>query len=170
MKTIPIEESEAHGSRILYHDLFTNGIVYLDVGLDLRQVPAELLPYAKLFGQCLLQMGTETEDYVKLSQRIGRLTGGISPSSFVSTVRNGDGVDDTVAQLFLHGKATTARAGDLLAILQDVLLTVRLDNAERFRQIVLRGKANLESGLVPSGHSVVDGRLRATFTAAGLGD
>ena len=52
----------------------------------------------------------------------------------------------------------------MLDILHDVLSTVRLDNAERFRQIVLRAKANLESSLVPSGHSVVDGRLRAAYT------
>ncbi|MCP4418231.1 MAG: peptidase M16, partial [Chloroflexi bacterium] len=42
-------------------------------------------------------------------------------------------------------------------------LTVSLDNQERFRQMVLRAKAGLESGLVPSGHSVVNRRLRSYF-------
>ncbi len=169
IKTIPIAESEAHGCRIFYHDLFTNGIVYVDAGLDLQQVAGELLPYAKLFGQCLLQMGTETEDYVKLSQRIGRLTGGIYSSDYVSAIHNDSGISGSVAQLFLRGKATAARAGDLLDILRDVLLTVRLDNQERFRQIVLRGKANLESGLMPGGHSVVDGRLRSAYQRGRVG-
>jgi hypothetical protein len=88
IKPIPLVRHEVKGSMVFTHDLFTNGIVYLDVGFDLHQVPGQLLPYAKLFGQSLLQMGTETEDYVKLSQRIGRLTGGIYATSYLSAAYN----------------------------------------------------------------------------------
>ena len=55
---------------------------------------------------------------------------------------------------------------DLFAILKDVLLSVRLDNKERFRQMVLEAKARLEHELVPSGHQFVDLRLRAPFSEA----
>jgi hypothetical protein len=108
-------------------------------------------------------MGTEREDYVRLAQRIGRSTGGIWPASFTSLIR---GTDRGAARLILRGKATTAQAGELLAILADVLLTVRLDNQERFRQIALEDKANAEAGLVPAGHRVVNTRLRALFNEA----
>ena len=163
-KTIPIERSELQGSRILFHDLFTNGILYLDLAFDMHQAPAELLPYVKLFGQCLTQIGTETEDFVQLSQRIGRLTGGVYASPYIAA-KGGD--EQGVAKLILQGKATVARAGDLLDIMRDVLLTVKLDNQQRLKQMVMRAKANMESGLIPSGHSVVDGRLRAGFNVAG---
>ncbi|MEJ2750563.1 MAG: insulinase family protein, partial [Anaerolineae bacterium] len=69
-KTIPLAISDLHGSELLYHDLFTNGIIYLDLGFDLHTLPADLLPYVKLFGRALVEMGTEPEDFVKLSQRI----------------------------------------------------------------------------------------------------
>ncbi len=86
-KPIPLAvEDLAGGGRVLYHDLFTNGIVYLDLGLNLRALPAELLPYVGLFGQALLEMGTETEDFVRLSQRIGRSTGGISDGTLIAPV------------------------------------------------------------------------------------
>ena len=160
VKTIALEIDDAGDCPVYYHDLFTSSIIYLDLGFDLHTVPAELLAYAKLFGQCLVQMGTESEDYVKLSQRIGRLTGGIYPSTFVSARRDDDA---GVARLFLRSKATVARAPDMADILRDVLLTVRLDNRERFRQIVLRAKAGLESNLIPGGSSIVDGRLRAAY-------
>lgn len=164
VKTIPIDVAEAHSSRLLYHDLFTNGIVYLDLGFNLHVLPAELLPYVKLFGRSLLQMGTETEDFVKLSQRIGRKTGGIYTSSFVSDVQESE-ISST--WLFVRGKATAEQSEELLAILRDVLLTVNLDNQERFRQMVLEAKARKEASLVPSGHSIVDTRLRAHFSEAG---
>jgi Zn-dependent M16 (insulinase) family peptidase len=53
---------------------------------------------------------------------------------------------------------------DLIEILDDVLLTVNLDNRERFKQIVLRAKAGSESSLVPAGHVVVNSRLKAHFS------
>jgi hypothetical protein len=155
-KLIPLAVQPINGVPVLYHDLFTNGIVYLDVGFDLHTLPQEYLPYMGLFGQTVLEMGTETEDYVKLSQRIGRKTGGVWPSSLLSKVY---GADKTTTWAFWRGKATVGQAHELLAILRDVLLTVRFDNQERFRQIVLEEKASQESGLVPSGHAFV--RLRA---------
>ena len=85
IKVLPIETVEENGSKILYHDLPTNGVAYLDVGFDLHALPAEYLPYVNLFGRALLELGTETEDFVKLSQRIGRRTGGIRPSLYTST-------------------------------------------------------------------------------------
>ena len=61
----------------------------------------------------------------------------------------------------LRGKATTAQAPAMLDILRDVLLTVRLDNQERFRQMVLEAKAGAEAQLSPAGHIVANTRLRA---------
>jgi Zn-dependent M16 (insulinase) family peptidase len=161
-KLIPIEVSEAQGATVLFHDLFTNGILYLDVGFDLKALPQDYLPYAGLFGRLLLGMGTDAQDYVKLSQRIGRETGGIRASTLTRNTRSGD----AATWFMLRGKATADNATKLLDILRDVLLTARLDNRERLRQIVLEDKAGLESGLVPSGHSFVYGRLSAGFTEA----
>jgi Zn-dependent M16 (insulinase) family peptidase len=163
VKTIPSEVGDAHGARLLYHDLFTNGIVYLDLFFDMHSLSPDLLPYAKLFIQSLTEMGTETEDFVKLSQRIGRTTGGIYPSSFLASKRDDP---EGLAWLTVHGKATMAQAPAMLDILRDILLTVKLDNPERMRQIVLKNKARSEASLVPSGHSIVDRRLRAGYTTA----
>jgi Zn-dependent M16 (insulinase) family peptidase len=162
-KIIPLAQLERSGTRILYHDLFTNGIAYLEVGFNLHTLPQEYLPYVPLFGRALLEMGTEEEDFVALSQRIGRKTGGIQPDSFTSVIRE---TNQGTAWLFLRGKAMMAQTADLLAILRDVLLTARLDNHERFRQIVLEEKAGQEAMLVPGGHNMVDTRLRAHFNEA----
>jgi Zn-dependent M16 (insulinase) family peptidase len=163
IKTVPTEEGEEGGTRVLYHDLFTNGVVYLDLGMNLRTLPQEFLPYVTLFGRALLETGTATADMVQLSQRIGRATGGIHQQSLTSALR---GRSVGAAWLFLRGKAVPEKAGELLAILEDVLTSARLDNRERFRQIVLEEKASREAGLVPGGHSVVNARLRAQFNEA----
>ncbi len=162
-KTIPISVSEEKDTKVVYHDLFTNGIMYLDLGFDLHSLPQDLLPYVNLFSRALLEMGTQTEDYVKLSQRIGRKTGGIRAANFTSLVKH---TDRATAWLFLRCKGTPAQADDLFAILRDIITTVKLDNPDRFRQIVLQEKASREGHLVPSGHAVAYTRLKSHFNEA----
>jgi presequence protease len=163
VKPIPLEIGELHGSKLLTHDLPTNGILYLDLGFDLHSLPADLLPFVGLMGRALLQMGTETQDYVALTQRIGKSTGGVRAEVLASAIRESQ---NSALYFFLRGKATTDKASELLAILQDVLLTAKLDNRERFKQIVLEDKAGAEAGLIPGGHLVVKNRLSARFSEA----
>jgi presequence protease len=162
-KTIPIEVGDLHGAQLITHDLPTNGIVYLDLGFGLHSLPADLLPFVGLMGRLLLQMGTDTQDYVALSQRIGKNTGGIRSGTLLSTIR---GSENSALYFFLRGKATLDKAGELFDILKDVLLTAKLDNRERFKQIVLEDKAGAEAGLIPGGHIVVKNRLSARFNEA----
>jgi presequence protease len=163
IKRIPSELLDDASSRILYHDLFTNGIFYLDVGLNLHTLPQEWLPMIPLFGRALVQMGTAREDFVRLSQRIGRTTGGIHPDWFSASVHQSR---QAAAWMMLRGKSTVAQASDLMDILQDILLTVRLDDHERFRQITLESKAEMEAMLAPAGHRLVNRRLRSRLGEA----
>jgi Zn-dependent M16 (insulinase) family peptidase len=163
-RTIPIEEIQVQDTKVLYHDLFTNGIVYLDLGFDLRAMPQELLPFTEIFAHALFEMGTETEDYVKLSQRIGKSTGGIHGTSVTATVQ---GSRESRAYLMIRGKATVGKSTEMLNIIRDVLLTTKFDNRERLKQMVLEEKAGLESGLAPAGHRFANTRLRAQFGGTG---
>ncbi len=163
-KQIPIAVHDHRGVPLLHHDLFTNGIVYLEVGFDLHALPQELLPYLPLFSRALLEMGTTQESFVQLLQRIGRKTGGLHPATLVSRMNKSE---STATWLMLRGKAMLAQAPDLLAILRDILLTARFDDRERFRQMVLDEKASREAALVPRGHGFVSARLRSRFDEAG---
>lgn len=159
-KVIPCAVTNLCDTRVLYHDLLTNGIIYLDVGFDLHTLAAELLPYVPLFGRALLETGAGNDDFVRLSQRIGRSTGGIRPQRWTSTIA---GSAASTAWLSLRSKALPGQTRELLSILRDVLGRARLDDQARFRQLVLEEKASLESRLVPAGSSYVDRRLRANL-------
>ena len=162
-REIPIDVDKLNGARVLFHDLFTNGIVYLDAGFDLHALAPELLPYVNLFGSCLTKMGTKEQHYVKLIQRISQKTGGIWHTTFTSTTSDGQGA---AAWLFLRGKSTVDQAQELLDIFQDILLTAKLDDKDRFRQIVLEAKAGEEAGLVHMGHIIVGNRLASQLNEA----
>ncbi len=166
-KDIPLTHYSQQDVRVLYHDLPTSDIIYMDLGFDLHTLPQELLPYVPLFARALLEMGTEKEDYVALSQRIGRKTGGISTNRISSAARERS---EAAVWLLVRARAVPAQTDEMLGILRDMLLTLRLDDRERFRQIVLKAKAGKEASMVPSGHSMVNLRLRGAFNEADWAD
>ncbi|MBT8042104.1 MAG: insulinase family protein [Pontiella sp.] len=158
IRTIDRNEVKRHGAAVVTHDLFTNGILYLDLGLDLHGLEQEDLPYVSLLGSVLLEMGTKEQDYVSLSQRIAMKTGGIYGTPFISALENSK---TGVTRFFLRSKCMIDQTGELLDILRDVLLSTDFSNKERFRQIVLEHKSELETAIVPRGHSAVMSRLKA---------
>ncbi|TNE47786.1 MAG: peptidase M16 [Deltaproteobacteria bacterium] len=160
-KELPIDVSDHEGTSILYHDLFTNGIVYLDVGFNVQTLPQEWIPYMPLFGHALIEIGTHTENDVEIAQRIRRRTGGIW-TSMLNSARHDD--PQGVTNMIIRGKATVEQAPEMLNILHDLLNTVNFDNPEKFKQMALRAKANRESGLLPGGHGIVNTRLRSHFS------
>lgn len=163
IRRIPSEHQKFGSSAVLFHDLFTNGILYLDLGFNLHVLPQEWIPYMPLFGRALTETGTQTESFVQLLQRIGRTTGGIRHTTLTSARRQSG---DSIAWFFLRGKAMIPQTSDLLGILKDVLSGARLEDQDRFRQMALEEKARLESRLVQAGHAVINSRLRARFNEA----
>lgn len=163
IKTTPTESMRLVDSEVLLHDLFTNGILYLDLGFDLHTLPSEWLPYLPVFSRALLETGSAQYSFVQLMQQIGQRTGGIHPATLFSMIRNSS---ENAAWLFLRGKAMTAQSTDLFALLKEVLFTARLSDRERIRQIVLENKAGMESGVVHAGHRMVNTRLKARFSTA----
>ena len=166
-KLIPLDVQPRQGVQSLYHDLFTNGILYLDLGFDLHTLPERLLPYVPLFGRALLEMGTETEDFVRLSQRINRDTGGVWRATRSGLILNSQ---TAASYLFLRSKAMLSQVPQLLSILRDVLLTARFDNRDRFLQMVLEAKARMEPAIIFSGSNFVDSRLSAVYNEADWAD
>ena len=161
VKKIPSTIISREPAVILHHDLFTSGILYLDLGFNLRTIPQNLIPYMRLFMRALLEMGTQKESFVELLQHIGRETGGIFPT--LMTSENNDR-SDVVAYLFLRAKVMAGKFNQLLSILSDILLLPNFNDRERFRQILLEEKSSFESGLIPSGHRVAGNRLKSQYS------
>ena len=160
ISTIPSEDINVNGTRLLFHEIFTNGIVYFDLGFDLRVLPQRLISYVPLFGRCLLEMGTEQEDFVLFQQRIGKETGGVWTQQVLSGHRDSDAFH---AFLFLRGKTTEGRLTEFISIISDILYSGLFNDRERFLQMALEEKANEEAGIIPGGHRVVATRLRSRF-------
>mmetsp|Transcript_28951 Transcript_28951/g.112649 ORF Transcript_28951/g.112649 Transcript_28951/m.112649 type:complete len:1021 (-) Transcript_28951:1221-4283(-) len=163
MKTVPFEEDQISGATVYHHPLPTSGVVYMDLGLDISGVSMELLPLMSLYTESLTQLGTKKEDFVSLQQRIGRETGGLRPSTYMSQLVAADGNGPVVSMLMIRAKTMSSKTTQTFDLLKDILLEPNFDNKERFRQLVVEEKAGVESGIAPSGHTVAAGRLRSQY-------
>jgi Zn-dependent M16 (insulinase) family peptidase len=162
VKHTPLDLHQLHGVPISHAPLFTSGIAYIDFGFDLLQIPARLLSYVPLFVRALTSVGAGAYDMSKQSQRIGTYTGGIGVSSSIGTHRI---THQPYANLFVRGKATLQNVPMLLELMRDIIVSPHLHNKERIMQMVREDKAGRESGILPSGHSYVNTRLRAPYSS-----
>ena len=62
---------------VLYHDLYTNGIGYLDLLFDTKAVPESLIPYLGILKSVLGYVDTEHYTYSQLFNEINARSGGI---------------------------------------------------------------------------------------------
>jgi len=165
-RNIPIAVGEERGVTVLRHDLPTNGIVYADVGLDMRVVPADLLPLVPLFCRCLTEMGTKTKNDIALSEYIRTHTGGIYTST-TTTTKYGQKITipepEVVSNIFVRGKSTYAKSAEMFDVIGDILVNTDFNNKEKFKQMVLETKARMEAQVVSSGHSYAAGRIGARY-------
>lgn len=170
VKTVPYDRFDEKGVKIIHHPLFTNGVVYIDMCLDMRSLPLELLPLMSIFAGALTELGTSKQDFVSLQQSIGRNTGGIRSSTYISQVYAPNGDGPVVSKMVLRGKGMLGQVPALLDIISEILLDVDITNKERIRQLLIEERAGLESGIAGSGHQVASGRLAAMFRRSQVGD
>lgn len=166
IKTVPMDRHDEKGVAILHHPLFTNGVVYVDMALDMSHVPTHLLPLMSIFAGGLTELGTTNRDFVSLQQQIGRETGGIRTSTYLSQIHAADGNGPAVAKLVIRGKGMVGQVPDLLDLVAEILTDVDVNNKERIRQLLVEERAGLESGLGSQGHLCASGRLGAMFRPA----
>lgn len=160
---IPSEIITKGNQTTLFHDLPTSRILYLDLAFPFGHIESRLLPYLSVFGRALLEMGTDTEDYVTLSQEIGKYTGGIGASAFASTKY---GSPEAVSAFVVRGKTVVENIDKFFNLLEKILLRADFANQERFKQIVLEEKAQAEASVIPSGHRLIGLRLKSKLTHA----
>ena len=73
-------------TKVLFHDIFSNGIGYLDLLFSADEVDTEDLPYLALLKSVLGYIDTEHYTYQELADEINIHTGGIMPGDRKSVV------------------------------------------------------------------------------------
>ena len=160
-----VQPMELAGAPLLVSDLETNGICYLDFGLDCSALPAELLPYLDLFGTILTEIGTKRLDYMQFAKAINLCTGGFS-YSFQAFLR-ADNRDTVRPMLWLHVKVLSSFLDEALDLVNEVLTSVNFSDLHHIDEIVQREYAWAEHSAHSDGHSLAATNAFSHLSQAG---
>lgn len=143
----------------------TNGIIYFELLIDIKNLDQELLPFMPIYSQALFELGTKQYSYEEFAETIDRTIGATWAYPWVSSLKQSG---DFASYFFLRGKALKRQVGDLFNIWKAALFELDLDNRDRFLQLVKQRKARLEAAVVPSGHRFALSRMHSHLHPAGL--
>lgn len=164
----PIEVKKQESPNILFHDLFTNKIAYVQVGFDTPAVPMDSLQYLPLLGKLILEMGTKKHSYVEIAQMLGIHTGGVNASHFSSVLLGNR--EHIISYVFFKGKSLMEKLDTMFDIFAELFTEYDFNNPKRLVEIIRSEKADMESSIVPHGNQYVLSRLQSYQSRLGKYD
>lgn len=146
---IPTRYASWDSVAALEHDLFTNGIAYVDLAFDIGHVPEDLQPYLPLLGKIMCGMGAANYSYDEMAKRIALTMGGFG---YDLTAGFDVHAADTWQKMIFSFKALYRNVPEAFNTVSDVLYAGDLNQEVRMRDLISERKNSLQSSLVPSGH------------------
>jgi hypothetical protein len=146
---VPVERTAVSGIPVLRHEIFTNGIAYLDLAFDLSGVPPDLQPYLPLSGRLTTGMGATGFTYEEMAKRIALKTGGVGSSLAAGLTADGR---ETWQKMIFRVRALHRNIPEALEVLFDLLTQGDLSDASRMRDLLFEMRNRMHAAVIPSGH------------------
>lgn len=160
-----INEIRAAGdTTVVFHDVFTNGIGYLGMLFDLKQVPERLIPYVGLLKSVLMMVGTEHFGYGELFNEVNIHTGGIKTVINTYTDANSVNLKEYRVMFEVRAKALYDKRDKALELMKEILLTSDFDDTKRLHEIISEAKSRLQAVMTSAGHSLAAIRALSYFS------
>lgn len=147
-------EEEVCGVKTIKHDIFTNGISYLDMYFRIDDLDFEDLSKAELLFELLKYVDTDEHTYNELSTLINLNTGGV-----VFTLGTMYREEGAFTYALCKAKTFDNKVNDGIDLINEVITTSHITDKKRIKEILSEIKAAGKNTLVEGGH--VTARERA---------
>ncbi|MDR0568689.1 MAG: insulinase family protein [Spirochaetaceae bacterium] len=162
IETVPREYADAGGIPVLTHNLFANGIVYLDFAFPLDGLAPEDYLWLPLFSKTVVSLGLPGLDYGETAGLLARTFGGfygrLETSSAVPGASRAvpfpSGIFDVTGRdwFIFRMKTLDERLADGLDLALRMIGEADFSDHRRIRDLVLEMKNDIDAGFAPSGH------------------
>ena len=144
------ELHESDGIDILCHPVFTNGIGYLGLLFDMKDVPERLVPYAAVLKAVIGLIDTEKYTYGELFNEMNIHTGGITTEvASYTDLRNGT---DFRVMFEVKARVMYDELPAAFGLIREMTEKTKWDDYDRLRELIAEKKSQKESELLSSGH------------------
>ncbi len=157
-----LAEEDCAGTKVLYSELFSNGILYLSLFFDVRHISEADLPFLGILKAVLGYVDTEHYRYGDLANEINMETGGIgSALTAYASVQDQNAYE---ARFEIRAKALYGKIGKATTLLEEILLHSVLEDKKRLKEILSETKSRLQMSLSSSGNLVSAVRAMSYFS------
>ena len=161
-----IEERNIGDHKLIYHNLFTNGIGYVRLIFSLDEIPEEYFPYIAILKGILGLVDTEHLCYGDLYNEMNLVTGGME---FVNNIYTSVyDADQSKITLEVKCKTLYENLDKALALIEEILFTSKLDDEKRLSEILAEGKSRMQAQMMSAGHSLAVGRALSYSSVSGV--
>lgn len=150
------------GTKVLFHDVQTNGIAYIKLVFDVSDIPAELFSYIGVLKNILGYVDTDTYSYGELYNEMNIHTGGIVSS--VNTYVNAKNLDEYKLTFEVKTKAMYDEIAPALALVNEIITSSKLTDADRILEILEELKSRMQGNMTSAAHSLAAVRAMSYFS------
>lgn len=150
--------------KVIFSDIFSNGICYVNASFDCKYVPEELLPYAGFLQNVLGNMDTDNYKYADLNNEINIHSGGLSTNAIVYNIDN----DNYNMRFDVNIKVFYKELPFAFKIMEEILLHTNVENEKRLKEIIAENLTNIRSMIISSGHRAALYRGYSYVSSAGV--
>lgn len=154
METVPIynDVERINDIKVAHHDIYTNGIGYLELAFSISNVLDEDIPYVGLLNTVIGYIDTNKHKYDDLSNEIDIHTGGIFPTFYAYS--NFKNTDEVTARFSIKSKAFIEEFPKAVELIEEMMYESKYDDHKRLKEILAESKARIQGSMLSSGHSV----------------
>lgn len=154
------KEEEVCGTKVISHELFTNGIVYTSLNFKLDHLTEQQLSFASLLTAIYQFVDTEHFTYNELANEVNIETGGIYTNVTILPTK-----DKNPLPIFeIRGKALEDKCDSMLELMKEILFHSKLDDKKRLKEVLEETKSRMQMQLSAQGHSVSANRVMSYFS------
>ena len=158
-------ERVGNGLVFLRNDVFSNGVCYLDIDVDLSDFPEELYPFIPHYDDAFGKLGVAGQPFTVVAERKAACTGGLSV--FFGFFSDAVDANRRTPRMRFSLKTLDGRIDDALGVLHDVLFTLDPRDDARQRDVLRQYHAGGCARLLTAGTAPAAEHARRGLTAEG---
>jgi len=164
--SIPRRIDDLGGVPALCHDLYTNGITYIDLSFPVDIFPAEEYQWLLFFSRAVVSVGLPGMDYGEVSSLMARTVGGFNALLHTGSAANCAYIKTASGDLNLAGrdwityriKCLDEKIASSLDLTLRIISDADFTDARRINDLILEMKSEIDSSIAPMGHIYASGR------------
>jgi hypothetical protein len=150
------------GMQVVRHEVETNGIDYLSLMFEAKDIPAEEIGYLSYLSSVLGYVDTKSYGFAALSNAINIYTGGINISAGIYP--NAKNADELEVKYEVRIKVLEENLKEAMKLVNEIVLSSNLSDIKRLTEITAQTKARLQAALSSGGHMVSSIRAMSYFS------